>query len=120
MKGKILLISLMLLTFVVFLAFSHTLPFALYEYAIIMEARAEETEYRLDGSQEGSGWYAQMQEDPNGEENEYFNPYSEAEEEDFFKNIPYDVNSETENFEGDEEVESDAEEGSSEDTEFRR
>ena len=98
MKGKILLISLILLTFTVFGALSYPPSFTLYEPAIIMEARAEEMDYRLDGSQEGSVWFAQMQEDPNGEENKYYNPYSEAEEEDYFKNIPYDVNSEAENF----------------------
>jgi hypothetical protein len=120
MKRKILLISLILLTFTVFWGLSHTLSFTLYEPAIIMEARAEEMDSRLDGSQEGSGWYAQMQEDPNEEENEYFNPYPEAEEEDFFKNMPYDVNSEAENFQGDEEAEGGTGEDSTEDPESRR
>ena len=118
MKGKILLISLMFLSFVVFLAFSHTLPFALYEYAIIMEARAQELDYNLAGSQEGNQWYAQMQEDPNEEENEYFNPYPEAEDEDIFKYMPLD--SEAENFQGNEEAEGEAGEDSSEDSESRR
>ena len=81
-----------------------------------MEARIERSDYRLAESQEEGQWYAQMEEDPNEEVSESFNPYPEAEEEDIFRYIPYDVDPETEHFQGDEE----AEEDSSEDPESRR
>jgi len=121
MKGNFIIICIMILTFVVFLAFSHTPTLAQYDTGIIMEARAEESDYSLNESQNTGDWYAQVQEDPNEEMNEGFNPYPESEEEDVFRYMPFDINPESENYQEDEEPEDEeAGEEDSMDPESRR